>query len=92
MLNNNLQTLILCITYLFTVIPQALGMEVIMKPGVGPFFPSPITCDDDLDKLDVGCDVSQKLDYVFKAISLTRMKLEGIYLINNHGVCLFRHA
>jgi len=59
------------------VIPQALGMEVIMKPGVGPFFPTPLTCPADLDKLDVDCNVAEKLDYVFKAITLTRTSLEG---------------
>ena len=48
-----------------------------MKTGVGPFFPTPLTCPADLDKLDVNCDVAEKLGYVFKAITLTRTNLEG---------------
>jgi len=58
------------------VIPQALGMVVEMKPGVGPVFDKPLSVPDDLDKLVVP-DVKTALKYVYDAISLTRHKLEG---------------
>ena len=61
----------------FSVIPQALGMEVLMKTGVGPVFPDPLVTPADLDKLDVNVDVSTRLKYVYEAITLTRHKLEG---------------
>lgn len=59
------------------VVPQALGMTVEMKPGVGPVFPSPLVTPTDLSKLDRGVDVKDKLGYVMKALTLTRNKLEG---------------
>jgi len=58
------------------VIPQALGMKVEMKPGVGPVFDSPLVVPDDIDKLVVP-DVKVALKYVYDAITLTRHKLEG---------------
>lgn len=59
------------------VIPQALGMEVLMKTGIGPVFPEPLVHPADMDKLDANVDVSTKLKYVYEAITLTRRKLEG---------------
>lgn len=59
------------------VIPQALGMEVEMRPGVGPVLPDPLKVPDDIDKLKFPCDVQKELGYVFETISLTRHKLEG---------------
>jgi uroporphyrinogen decarboxylase len=58
------------------VIPQALGMVVEMKPGVGPVFEKPLAQPADLDNLTVP-DVKEALKYVYDAISLTRHKLEG---------------
>jgi len=58
------------------VVPQALGMKVEMKPGVGPVFDQPLVVPADMDKL-VFPDVKTVLKYVFDAISLTRHKLEG---------------
>jgi len=58
------------------VIPQALGMKVEMKPGVGPVFDKPLVGPEDLDKL-VEPDVKVVLKYVYDAITLTRQKLEG---------------
>ena len=66
-----------------------------MKTGVGPFFPTPLTCPADLDKLDVNCDVAEKLGYVFKAITLTRTNLEGniVILIYQYIIqCLSPHT
>uniref|UniRef100_T1JKF0 Uroporphyrinogen decarboxylase n=1 Tax=Strigamia maritima TaxID=126957 RepID=T1JKF0_STRMM len=59
------------------VIPQALGMEVEMKPTIGPFFPSPLQSPADISRLETPVNVQNKLNYVFEAISLTRLKLEG---------------
>ena len=58
------------------VIPQALGMVVQMKPGVGPVFDKPLINPEDIDTL-VRPDVKVALKYVYDAISLTRHKLEG---------------
>nr|XP_056700764.1 uroporphyrinogen decarboxylase [Euleptes europaea] len=59
------------------VVPQALGMEVVMVPGKGPTFPKPLKEVEDLLKLRQKVDVAAELGYVFKAITLTRHKLEG---------------
>ncbi|GAU90611.1 hypothetical protein RvY_03004 [Ramazzottius varieornatus] len=59
------------------VVPQALGMEVLMVPGKGPTFPQPLAVPADLDKLRPDVDVNQALGYVMKAITLTRQRLEG---------------
>jgi len=59
------------------VIPQALGMTVEMVPGKGPHFPEPLKEPSDLDKLDKSVIVKERLDYVMRAITLTRHKLEG---------------
>lgn len=59
------------------VIPQALGMEVLMKPGVGPVLPEPLVTPQDVNKLNFNVDVKSSLNYVMKAITLTRTKLEG---------------
>ncbi|XP_062375728.1 uroporphyrinogen decarboxylase [Sardina pilchardus] len=59
------------------VIPQALGMDVQMVPGKGPTFPDPLKEPDDLQVLRSKVDVPAELGYVFKAITLTRHRLEG---------------
>ncbi|XP_066548407.1 uroporphyrinogen decarboxylase [Amia ocellicauda] len=59
------------------VVPQALGMDVQMVPGKGPTFPEPLKEPEDLLRLRTTVDVSAELGYVFKAITLTRHKLEG---------------
>ncbi|KAG0651173.1 Uroporphyrinogen decarboxylase [Hyphodiscus hymeniophilus] len=62
------------------VIPQALGMTVEMVDKKGPHFPHPLTSpDDDQYKqvLSKNVDVAVELDYVYKAITLTRHKLKG---------------
>lgn len=58
------------------VVPQALGMKVEMKPGVGPVFDNPLVDPKDLDRISYP-DVKVELKYVFDAITLTRHKLEG---------------
>lgn len=62
------------------VIPQAMGMIVEMIDKKGPSFPEPLKSPDDgnYEKvLQKQVDVKSELDYVYKAITLTRIKLKG---------------
>lgn len=59
------------------VIPQALGLDVEMKPGVGPVLPKPLETPDDIARLRVPVNVKEHLNYVYEAVTLTRHKLEG---------------
>ncbi|KAL4877144.1 Uroporphyrinogen decarboxylase [Aspergillus karnatakaensis] len=62
------------------VIPQAMGMTVEMVDKKGPHFPEPLRSptDGQYEKvLAKNVDVKKELDYVYKAITLTRTKLEG---------------
>lgn len=58
------------------VVPQAMGLEVQMVEGKGPYLPDPIKSYADLDKLRVP-DVNESLGYVFDALSLTKKTLDG---------------
>ncbi|NVK05304.1 MAG: uroporphyrinogen decarboxylase [Flavobacteriia bacterium] len=58
------------------VIPQALGIEVQMVPGKGPYLPNPIREEKDLDRL-VKPDVYDSLGYVYEAIKLTKKELNN---------------
>ena len=63
------------------VIPQALGMTVEMVDKKGPHFPHPLKSPTDgqyegVMKKDVQLAV-EELEYVYKAITLTRQKLNG---------------
>lgn len=58
------------------VIPQAYGIVVEMKPGVGPVFPEPLNTPDDLKRINkVGA--VDRLKYVGDAITMMRHKLDG---------------
>ncbi|PBP24661.1 uroporphyrinogen decarboxylase [Diplocarpon rosae] len=62
------------------VIPQALGMTVEMLEKKGPHFPEPLKSPDDgqySKVLSKKVNVAAELDYVYKAITLTRHKLKG---------------
>lgn len=62
------------------VIPQAMGMDVIMLDGKGPHFPEPLVSPEDKQYQEVmakDADVREELDYVYKAITMTRHKLKG---------------
>ncbi|OWB79201.1 hypothetical protein B5S32_g3415 [[Candida] boidinii] len=87
------------------VIPQAMGMDVQMVDKVGPRFTDPLRSPEDLKKLSPVVDVSKELDWAFKAITLTRKKLEGrvpllgfcgapwtlmCYMIEGGGTKMFR--
>lgn len=54
-----------------------MGMGVQMLPGKGPTFTDPLKEPEDLQRLQPNVDVNKELDYVFKAITLTRHKIEG---------------
>ena len=58
------------------VIPQAMGMKVLMEEGRGPLLPDVIKTEADIDALLVD-GTEQRLDYVIKALSLTRKELAG---------------
>ncbi|HEU5364318.1 MAG TPA: uroporphyrinogen decarboxylase [Hanamia sp.] len=58
------------------VIPQAMGMEVLMEEGKGPLLPKVIKTEKDINGLFTDA-VEEKLDYVMKALSLTKQELNG---------------
>lgn len=58
------------------VIPQALGMTVLMEEGKGPLLPDVVATEADIDKLTVE-GASERLDYVMKALALTKQELNG---------------
>lgn len=61
------------------VIPQAMGMEVVMDPG--PIFPRPIGTREEMlamiEKEIQAEEVRERLSYVYEAIRLTRRALEN---------------
>ncbi|ODQ67095.1 Uroporphyrinogen decarboxylase [Nadsonia fulvescens var. elongata DSM 6958] len=61
------------------VIPQALGLPVDIIDKQGPHFPTPLQTPEDIDVLltKQDPDVRVELDWAFKAITMTRHKLEG---------------
>jgi uroporphyrinogen decarboxylase len=62
------------------VIPQAMGMEVVMVDKKGPHFPTPLESPNNSQYSEImarDVDVKKELDYVYKAITLTRQKLQG---------------
>lgn len=56
------------------VIPQAMGIEVEMKPNFGPYLPNPIRDQKGVDRVELP-DVNIELDYVMQAIKATKEKL-----------------
>lgn len=92
------------------VIPQAMGMEVVMLDGKGPHFPQPLESPQDPQYKEImerNVDVKESLDYVYKAITMTRQKLDGrvplfgfcgapwtllSYMVEGGGTKIFRHA
>ncbi|KFG86608.1 uroporphyrinogen decarboxylase [Metarhizium anisopliae] len=92
------------------VIPQAMGMEVEMVDKKGPHFPNPLKTpkDGQYDQvLNRDVQVAKELDYVYKAITLTRKKIAGrvpligfcgapwtlfCYMVEGGGTKLFAHS
>jgi uroporphyrinogen decarboxylase len=58
------------------VIPQAMGMKVLLEEGKGPLLPKTIQTKNDIDEL-ITDDVENRLDYVMKALALTKKELNG---------------
>ena len=58
------------------VIPQAMGLEVLMEEGKGPSLPKVITNQKDIDAL-VMEGVEESLKYVYDAIAMTKAALNG---------------
>ena len=58
------------------VIPQAMNIEVQMKPDFGPYIPKPIRNQKDLQNVIVP-DVDESLGYVFDAIKMTKEILDN---------------
>lgn len=56
------------------VIPQAIGIDVEMKPNFGPFVPNPIRSAAMVDAIPAN-DAKVELDYVYKAIKVTKQML-----------------
>ena len=58
------------------VIPQALGLEVLMEEGKGPSLPIVISEQKDVDALDA-TNTADKLQYVMDALTMTKNELNG---------------
>ena len=58
------------------VIPQAMGIQVLMEEGKGPSLPNVIRTEKDINSLITDA-VEEKLDYVMKALMLTKQELNG---------------
>ena len=58
------------------VIPQAMGMTVLLEEGKGPLLPNTIKTEKDIDALYTD-NAAERLDYVMKALTLTKQELNG---------------
>ncbi len=58
------------------VIPQAMGLEVLMEEGKGPSLPKVIQSQKDINDLNID-NVEEYLKYVLDALSLTKKELAG---------------
>lgn len=58
------------------VIPQAMNVEVQMKPDFGPYIPKPIRTQRDVDNVIIP-DVHSELNYVYQAIHVSKEKLDN---------------
>ncbi len=58
------------------VIPQAMGLEVLIEEGKGPVLPKVISTKKDVANLSIN-NIAEKLDYVCKAIALSKKELNG---------------
>jgi uroporphyrinogen decarboxylase len=58
------------------VIPQAMGLEVLMEEGKGPSLPKTIKTQQDIDALNTS-NAEAHLKYVLDALTLTKKELNG---------------
>ena len=70
------------------VVPQAMGVDVQMKPDLGPWLPNPIRNQADVGKVEIP-DVHDRLHYVMDAIKHTLKRLDNrvplSVLLERHG-------
>ena len=59
------------------VIPEAMGLSYELIEKVGPRFPKTISSKSDIDKLIEGDAAALNLDYVYKALQITKKELNG---------------
>ena len=59
------------------VIPEAMGLPYEMIPGKGPFFPTTIQSELQIEQLITGSTAAEALQYVYEAIRLTKKALNG---------------
>ena len=59
------------------VIPECMGLPYELIEKKGPMFPDTIKSSGDIDKLISGSSASDRLDYVYDAVSLTKKALSG---------------
>ncbi len=57
------------------VIPQAMGLEVLLEENKGPILPSPIQSQKNIDDLIIGEEAIESLTYVYDAVKLTKQAL-----------------
>lgn len=58
------------------VIPQAMGLEVLLEENKGPLLPKTVQTKADIDAL-ITTNVADRLHYVMKALTLTKAELNG---------------
>lgn len=58
------------------VIPQAMGMTVLMEEGKGPLLPETVKNKEDIEKLHTK-DAEERLSYVMQALTLTKKELNN---------------
>jgi uroporphyrinogen decarboxylase len=58
------------------VIPQAMGVEVLLEEGKGPILPHVIKTEKDIDAL-ITTEAESRLHYVMQALALTKKELSG---------------
>lgn len=58
------------------VVPQAMNIDVEMRPGVGPWVPNPIRDPRDVDNVIVP-NIEETLGYVMQAIKVTKQMLDN---------------
>lgn len=67
------------------VVPQAMNIEVQMKPGIGPWIPNPVRTSKDVEQVILP-DINQELGYVMDAIKMTKKELnDAVPLIGFAG-------
>ena len=63
------------------VIPQAMNIDVEMKPGVGPWLPTPIRTAKQVEQDVIVPNIDETLGYVMDAITMTKEKLNNEVLL-----------